>query len=180
MKVSRKELRKMINESMRDKMRAQDAEGMGFYGPDDMLDVRNTSRGPFARAYMTDFLPTPEEVANVLTTHYMESQQRGNLEQGGLIDVARAVTRAIPPADPAKPFQQSDGFAPTQRDFDELVKKVSDILIGAEMMLPDAVSSHHLGVIYGMVVNDMVEKLQRLGYREKFEHFQGVRMNSLY
>ena len=182
MKISRKELRKMINESMKKKIRSYDAtSGFGFYGPDDMMDVRTSYSGkPFARAYMTDNLPTPEEVANVLMTHYMESLGRGNLEQGGLIDVARAVSKVLPPADPAKTMLQSDGFAPKEQDFDEVVKKVSDILISAEMLLSDAVSKHHLGVIYGMVVDDMVRKLERHGYRQKFEHFQGVRQNNLY
>lgn len=181
MKISKRQIRKMINESIRKTIPAyQINQGMGFYNMDDTVGVRNTSAGSFSRGYMTDNLPTPQEVADVLTSHYMDSQQRGNLEQGGLIDVARAVTRVIPPADPSRPLTTTDGYEPSQKDFDNLVKKVSDILVGAELLLPRGFPSHHLGVIYGIVVDDMKSKLRRHGYKEKYNHFQRVKTNDLY
>lgn len=181
MNISRRQIRKMINEAIRKAIPAhQIKQGMGFYNMDDTVDVRSTGVGAFARGYMTDNLPTAQEVANVLINHYTESQRRGNLEQGGLIDVARAVTRVIPPADPSRPLTTTDGYEPSERDFDELVKRVSDILIGAELLLPRGFSSHHLGVIYGMVVADMKRKLSRHGYKQKFGHFQGVKEYDLY
>ena len=185
MKLSRAQLRKMINETIKKTIPAhQIRQGMGFYNMDDTVAVRIAGEGEFARGYMYDNLPTAQEVADVLMRHYMISQQKGNLEQGGLIDVANAVKRLIPPADPSRSFVQGARpfkadkhddqlyYEPNDQDFDILAKKVTDILIEAKLIINNNVPMRHIDVIYDIVKDGIIENLKQIGYVPKFDHFQ--------
>ena len=175
MKVNKRQLRKMINEAVRKRVPGYEIDsGMGFYGDDDTVAVRQTTSGPMTRGYMTDGLPTSEEFASAFIEIYNHHKNQGRLDQGGLIDVANELTRLIPVADNARGFVSMQNSFPSEIDFDEVVKRVTGILIGAKQLLPHSIPSEHVSGIYGMIVSDMRENLRQEGYREKFDHFQGL------
>ena len=182
MKINKQQLRKMINEAVRKRALGYEIDsGMGFYGDDDTVAVRSTGIGPVTRGYMTDGLPTAQEFADAFMQFYNQAQMKGNLDQGGLIDVANALTRIIPVADRERSFtspQKRDGTgtyeSPSAEAFDEVVKIVTNILMEAKLLLPHSIPSEHVNGIYGIIVSDMRKNLRQEGYREKFDHFQGL------